>query len=113
MNETQLTQVVNHVEEATVFRPGESKQLQPTRPLPKRGQEMIEDAQKLCRSTMAAYQEQVDLATARHDAAQAFCDRLMSAVTTTAQSVDTDSERMKELLDGFVAAQDKYEASQQ
>ena len=113
MNETQLTQVLDGVEEATVFQPGESAQLVPARPLSKRGQEMIEDAEKLCTSTMAAYQEQVDIATAKRDAAKAFCDRLMAAVTKTAQSVDADGVRMLTLLDGFVAAQDQYEASQQ
>jgi hypothetical protein len=108
MNDQQLEQIEKTLDETLAFQPGGSDQL---RPLSKRGQAMIEDAEKLCISTMAAYQEQVDIATARRDAAKGFCDRLMKAVAETAQQVDADGELMLMLLDGFVAVQDRYEAT--
>ena len=110
MNEQNLREVVDGVEEQlSTYAPGGSTQLLAPRPLRAKAQAIVDDARKLCDDTLEAYQQQVDVATAKRDAAKTFCDRMMAAATKTAAELEEDAARQTTLIEEMDAAITKYE----
>jgi len=112
MNDQQLQQVLDAVEEATVFQPGGSAQLVPAKPLSAAGQKIIDDAVKTCDDIIAAYQEQIDAWMAERARAEEFCTRYMAAQNKLAAEVSAKGAKSDVLRGTFARGIDEHDNEQ-
>lgn len=105
MNEQQLNQVLENVEEATVFEPGESTQLVP---VTKNGDKIVSDAATLAADLIAVYQQLEAQSTAKLAEARKVAEIITSHATKMAEEANAMSERNQKIGKGVMKILDEH-----
>ena len=97
MNESQLTQVLDTVKDATAFDPGESHQLVPVATPEQKAVQtrnnIIEDATRLAADIKAVYREQVEEAQREYEKHCQIADLIVDNAIKQAEEVDKSRTR--------------------
>jgi hypothetical protein len=112
--EARLNKVIEGLDEALTFAPGESKQLTPPAealPLSKKGEEIIQDAIRMGANMMGAIQDRIDFWTDKKQRMQAYVEEMIDNRKKLAAKYDNTTRADDRLADTFTRGIDEHKAA--